>query len=36
MHREPLAWAGLQCCRMKLRERALRWRRRQAQIVRHR
>jgi hypothetical protein len=32
MNREPRAWLGLRCCRMTLRERALRWRRRQAQL----
>jgi hypothetical protein len=33
--RERLAWKGLRCCRMHLRERAPRWRRRQAQMRRH-
>lgn len=28
----PQAWLGLRCCRMKMRERILRWRRRQAQM----
>jgi hypothetical protein len=32
MRREHLAWLGIRCCSMQLRERALRWRRRQAQI----
>lgn len=30
--RESRAWTGLRCCRLKLRERVLRWRRRQAQM----
>lgn len=34
MRPERLAWTGLRCCRMKMREHALRWRRRQAQLLR--
>lgn len=34
MQHERLAWIGLHCCNLKLRERALRWRRRQAQMCR--
>jgi hypothetical protein len=34
MRREHLAWVGIRCCCMQLRERALRWRRRQAQLRR--